>query len=156
MSQNPVLKSTILIIEDKESMAKMLGQTIEAEGYRTLIARDGSTGINLINDERVDLVITDLKLPEKDGLEVLRAVKDKNPLIPVILMTAYGTIETAVSAMKEGAYEFLTKPFDTNHLLVLIKRAMESQRIIAENILLKEEFAEKLGFPKIIGKSQSL
>jgi DNA-binding NtrC family response regulator len=154
--QGSVPKSTILIIEDKESMSKMLGQTIEAEGYRTLIARDGSRGIQLINEERVDLVITDLKLPEKDGLEVLRAVKDKNPLIPVILMTAYGTIETAVSAMKEGAYEFLTKPFDTNHLLLLIKRALESQRMMAEIILLKEEFSEKLGFPKIIGKSPSM
>lgn len=156
MSQAPVLKSTILIIEDKESMARMLEQTIGAEGYRTIVARDGSQGIQLINEERVDLVLTDLKLPKKDGIEVLRAVKEKNHLIPVILMTAYGTIETAVSAMKEGAYEFLTKPFDTSHLLVLIKRALENQRIMAENILLKEEFAEKLGFPRIIGKSPSM
>lgn len=149
-------KSTVLIIEDKESMATMLGQTIEAEGYRTLIARDGTDGIRLINEEKVDLVITDLKLPVKDGLEVLRTVKDKNPLIPVILMTAYGTIESAVAAMKEGAYEFLTKPFDTDHLLVLIKRALENQRMMAENILLKEEFGKKLGFPKIVGKSSSM
>lgn len=153
MSQSSPNKETVLIIEDKDSMAEMLSQTIEAEGYRTLTARDGSSGIQIINEKKIDLVITDLKLPGKDGLEVLRAVKDKNPLVPVILMTAYGTIETAVSAMKEGAYEFLTKPFDTNHLLVLIKRALESQRIIAENMLLKEEFAEKLGFPEIIGKS---
>jgi len=156
MSDGEILKSTILIIEDKESMARMLEQTIEAEGYRTLVARDGDQGIQFINDERVDLVLTDLKLPKKDGIEVLRAVKEKNHLIPVILMTAYGTIETAVSAMKEGAYEFLTKPFDTNHLLVLIKRALEGQRIMAENILLKEAFAEKLGFPRIIGKSPSM
>lgn len=156
MSKNSTFKSTVLIIEDKESMANMLGQTIGAEGYKTLIARDGSDGIRLVNDERVDLVITDLKLPGKDGLEVLRAVKEKNPLIPVILMTAFGSIETAVAAMKEGAYEFLTKPFDTDHLLVLIKRALENQKIITENILLKEEFGRELGFPKIIGKSQAL
>ncbi len=156
MSKNSTFKSTVLIIEDKESMANMLGQTIGAEGYKTLIARDGSDGIRLVNDERVDLVITDLKLPGKDGLDVLRAVKEKNPLIPVILMTAFGSIETAVAAMKEGAYEFLTKPFDTDHLLVLIKRAIENQRIVTENILLKEEFGRELGFPKIIGKSQAL
>lgn len=153
MAQPSPFKSTVLIIEDKESMAGMLGQTIEAEGYRTLIARDGADGIRLINDEKVDLVVTDLKLPGKNGLEVLRAVKEKNPLIPVILITAYGSIETAVAAMKEGAYEFLTKPFDTDHLLVLIKRALENQRALTENIILKEEFAKKLGFPKIIGKS---
>lgn len=156
MSNNSSLKSTVLIIEDKGSMGSMLDQTITAEGYSTILTKDGTDGIRIINEEKVDLVITDLKLPGKDGLEVLRAVKEKNPLIPVILMTAFGSIETAVAAMKEGAYEFLTKPFDTDHLLVLIKRALENQKIMAENILLKEEFGKKLGFPKIIGKSPAM
>ncbi|MEK6691660.1 MAG: sigma-54 dependent transcriptional regulator [Nitrospirota bacterium] len=156
MSNNSSLKSTVLIIEDKGSMGSMLDQTITAEGYSTILTKDGTNGIRIINEEKVDLVITDLKLPGKDGLEVLRAVKEKNPLIPVILMTAFGSIETAVAAMKEGAYEFLTKPFDTDHLLVLIKRALENQKIMAENILLKEEFGKKLGFPKIIGKSPAM
>lgn len=156
MSNNSSLKSTVLIIEDKGSMGSMLDQTITAEGYSTILTKDGTDGIRIINEEKVDLVITDLKLPGKDGLEVLRAVKEKNPLIPVILMTAFGSIETAVAAMKEGAYEFLTKPFDTDHLLVLIKRALENQKIMAEYILLKEEFGKKLGFPKIIGKSPAM
>lgn len=156
MSNNSSLKSTVLIIEDKGSMGSMLDQTITAEGYSTILTKDGTDGIRIINEEKVDLVITDLKLPGKDGIEVLRAVKEKNPLIPVILMTAFGSIETAVAAMKEGAYEFLTKPFDTDHLLVLIKRALENQKIMAENILLKEEFGKKLGFPKIIGKSPAM
>lgn len=156
MSNNSSLKSTVLIIEDKGSMGSMLDQTITAEGYSTILTKDGTDGIRIINEEKVDLVITDLKLPGKDGLEVLRAVKEKNPLIPVILMTAFGSIETAVAAMKEGAYEFLTKPFDTDHLLVLIKRALENQKIMAENILLKEEFGKKIGFPKIIGKSPAM
>ncbi|MBI5199078.1 MAG: sigma-54-dependent Fis family transcriptional regulator [Nitrospirae bacterium] len=156
MSKNSSLKSTVLIIEDMGSMASMLEQTITAEGYRTILTKDGTDGIRIINEEKVDLVITDLKLPGKDGLEILRSAKEKNPLIPVILITAFGSIETAVSAMKEGAYEFLTKPFDTDHLLVLIKRALENQKIMAENILLKEEFGKKLGFPKIIGKSPAM
>lgn len=156
MSKNSSLKSTVLIIEDQGSMASMLEQTITAEGYRTILTKDGTDGIRIINEEKVDLVITDLKLPGKDGLEVLRSAKEKNPLIPVILMTAFGSIETAVAAMKEGAYEFLTKPFGTDHLLVLIKRALENQKIMAENILLKEEFGKKLGFPKIIGKSPAM
>jgi DNA-binding NtrC family response regulator len=144
---------TILVIEDKESMLDMLKQTLEGEGYQVIPAKDGAEGIRKLADERIGLVLTDLKLPKKDGFEVLKAVKQENPLMPVIVMTAFGTIETAVKAVKEGAYDFLTKPFDMEHLLVLIKRALDTTRIAAENILLREEFAEKLGMPKIIGKS---
>jgi two-component system response regulator AtoC len=144
---------TILVIEDKESMLDMLRQTLESEGYKVICAKDGAEGIKKLVDERIGLVLTDLKLPKKDGFDVLKAVKEENPILPVIVMTAFGTIETAVKAVKEGAYDFLTKPFDTDHLLVLIKRALDTTRLAAENILLREEFADKLGMPKIIGKS---
>jgi DNA-binding NtrC family response regulator len=147
---------TILVIEDKDSMLAMLKQTLEAEGYQVIPAHDGAEGIKKLSDERIGLVLTDLKLPKKDGFEVLKAVKQESPLLPVIVMTAFGTIETAVRAVKEGAYDFLTKPFDTEHLLVLIKRALDNSRVAAENILLKAEFADRLGFPKIIGKSRQL
>jgi DNA-binding NtrC family response regulator len=150
------MADTILIIEDKDSMRDMLKQTLEGEGYQVIPARDGSEGIKKLSDEQIGLVLTDLKLPKKDGFDVLRAVKRETPLLPVIVMTAFGTIETAVKAVKEGAYDFLTKPFDTDHLLVLIKRALDATRLAAENILLKEEFAEKLGMPKIIGKSTQM
>ncbi|HUJ16837.1 MAG TPA: sigma-54 dependent transcriptional regulator [Nitrospirota bacterium] len=147
---------TILVIEDKESMLDMLKQTLEAEGYQVITARDGAEGIKKLSDERIGLVLTDLKLPRKDGFEVLKTVNEDNPLLPVIVMTAYGTIEVAVKAVKQGAYDFLTKPFDMDHLLVLIKRALDASRIATENILLKEELAERLGLPKIIGKSTQL
>ena len=147
---------TILVIEDKESMLDMLKQTLEGEGYRVIAARDGAEGIKKLSDERIGLVLTDLKLPKKDGFDVLTAVRDDNPLLPVIVMTAFGTIETAVKAVKQGAYDFLTKPFDTEHLLVLIKRALDTYRIASENILLREELADKLGLPRIIGKSGPL
>ncbi|HAK58890.1 MAG TPA: transcriptional regulator [Nitrospiraceae bacterium] len=147
---------TILVIEDKESMRDMLRQTLEAEGYQVVPAKDGAEGIKKLADESIGLVLTDLKLPKKDGFEVLKAVKADNPLLPVIVMTAYGTIETAVRAVKEGAYDFLTKPFDTDHLLVLIRRAFDAYRMTTENIFLKEEFADRLGLPKIIGKSSQL
>jgi DNA-binding NtrC family response regulator len=150
------MADTILIIEDKDSMRDMLTQTLEAEGYQVISAKDGSEGIRKLSDEQIGLVLTDLKLPKKDGFDVLRAVKQETPLLPVIVMTAFGTIETAVKAVKEGAYDFLTKPFDTDHLLVLIRRALDATRLAAENILLKEEFAEKLGMPKIIGKSAQM
>ncbi len=147
---------TILVIEDKESMLDMLKQTLEAEGYRVIPAKDGAEGIKKLSDERIGVVLTDLKLPKKDGFEVLKAVMEDNPLLPVIVMTAFGTIETAVKAVKQGAYDFLTKPFDTDHLLVLIKRALDGSRIATENILLKDEFADRIGLPRIIGKSAQL
>ena len=147
---------TILVIEDKESMRAMLKQTLEGEGYEVVLAQDGAEGIKKLSDERIGLVLTDLKLPKKDGFEVLKAAKMDNPLLPVIVMTAFGTIETAVRAVKEGAYDFLTKPFDVDHLLVLIRRALDVSRVAAENILLRAEFADRLGLPKIIGKSRNL
>ncbi len=147
------MADTILVIEDKDSMLDMLKQTLEGEGYRVIPAKDGAEGIKKLGDEHIGLVLTDLKLPKKDGFEVLKAAKQEHPLLPVIVMTAFGTIETAVKAVKEGAYDFLTKPFDTDHLLVLVKRALDATRLAAENILLREEFADKLGMPRIIGKS---
>jgi len=147
---------TILVIEDKESMLDMLTQTLEAEGYQVVPAKDGAEGIRKLADGSIALVLTDLKLPKKDGFEVLKAVKEDNPLLPVIVMTAFGTIETAVRAVKQGAYDFLTKPFDMDHLLVLIKRALDTTRVATENILLRSEFSDKLGLPKIIGKSSQL
>ena len=130
---------TILIVEDKDSMAQMLRETLEAEGYRVVLAGDGQDGIRQIRDSRFDLILSDLKLPRKDGIEVLKAARAESQLTPVIMMTAFGTVETAVAAMKEGAFDFITKPFDTDHLLFLIKRALENQRLVTENILLKDE-----------------
>jgi DNA-binding NtrC family response regulator len=137
-------------------MAEMLRETLESEGYKVISATDGAEGIKLLKENRVDLVLTDLKLPKKDGMEVLIASKEENQLIPVIVMTAFGSIEIAVDAMKGGAFDFITKPFDTDHLLVLIKRALENQRLHTENILLKEEFVSRFGFPRIIGKSDKI
>jgi len=132
---------TILVVEDKESMARMLKDALESEGYRVISAGDGTEGVRYLKENRIDLVITDLKLPEKDGIEILKASKEENQFRSVIVMTAFGSIETAVAAMKEGAFDFITKPFDIDHLLMLIKRALETRRLLTENILLKEEIA---------------
>jgi DNA-binding NtrC family response regulator len=147
---------TILVVEDKETMAGMLKETLEAEGYNVISAFDGLKALQFLKEGKIDLVLTDLKLPRKDGIEVLKVSKELNQLRPVIIMTAYGSIETAVSAMKNGAFDFITKPFDTDYLIMLIKRAFETQRLITENIILKEEFALKLGLPRIIGKSEQI
>ncbi|HUJ79131.1 MAG TPA: sigma-54 dependent transcriptional regulator [Nitrospiria bacterium] len=146
----------ILIAEDKESMAKMLMQALEAVDHEPVWAKDGREAIQQLRDNRFDLVVTDLKLPYKDGLAVLEAAKEFSPRTPVILMTAYGTIETAVKAVKEGAYDFLSKPFDPDHLLLLIDKALEKQRLVTENVILREEMAKHLKVPKIIGKSPAM
>lgn len=147
---------SILVIDDKESMRNMLSKTLEAEGYEVDIARDGEIGLEKTREKRFDLVLTDLKLPKMDGLEVLSSIKDSDPETAVIVMTAYGTIETAVQAIKQGAFDFLAKPFDVDHLNVLIQRALENRRLLAENVLLREELAQSLGFTEIIGKSEKM
>ena len=138
---------TILVVEDKESMAQMLKETLELEGYEVVIASDGAEGIKKIKAIKVSLVLTDLKLPKKDGLDVLRASKDENPLIPVIVMTAHGSVETAVHAMKLGAFDFITKPLDTDYLLLLMERALRNQRLVTENLLLKDVLSHRVGIP---------
>jgi putative PEP-CTERM system response regulator len=147
---------SILVIDDKESMRQMLAKTLESEGYEVDVARDGEVGLDKAKEKRFDLVLTDLKLPNMDGLNVLSSFKDLDPEISVIVMTAYGTIETAVQAIKQGAFDFLTKPFDVDHLNVLIQRALENRRLLAENVLLREELAQSLGFTEIIGKSEKM
>ncbi len=133
-------------------MAGMLKATLEGEGFKAVTASDSSSALKKLREERIDLVLTDLKLPGKSGIEVLRASREGDALRPVIVMTAYGSIEGAVQAMRIGAYDFITKPFDTEHLVLLIKRALENQRMVTENILLKEELGQK-SMPVIIGKS---
>jgi len=146
----------VLVIDDKESVRQMLSKTLESEGYEVDLAHDGIDGLRKAKEKRFDLVLTDLKLPRMDGLEVLCSMKELDPDIAVIVMTAYGTIETAVQAIKQGAFEYLAKPFDPDHLNFLIKRALENRRLLAENVLLREELAHNLGYYEIIGKSQKI
>ncbi len=146
--------SSILVVEDKDSVRRMLADTLTTKGHAVEVARNGHSAIEKAKSTRFDLILTDLKLPEMDGLEVLSAIKESDPETPVIVMTAFGTIETAVSAMKRGAFDFLTKPFDPDHLNVLIDRALENRRLLAENSLLRNELATRIGYNQIIGSSQ--
>lgn len=151
--EQPETKGRILIVEDKASMAQMLRETLELEGYEVINAADGEEGIGNIKQSKADAVLTDLKLPKKNGLEVLKASNEENPLVPVIIMTAFGSIDTAVKAMKSGAYDFITKPIDIDRLNIILKRALKNRRLITENLLLKEEFAHQLSIPQIVGTS---
>lgn len=149
-------RDNILICEDKESMADMLRQTLHDAGYDVTVARDGEEACKLFSKGRFDLVLTDLKLPKQDGIAVLKFIKEDSSMVPVIVMTAFGTIETAVAAMKLGASDFIAKPFDTDHLMLLIKRALETKKIYRENMLLRDEFSSTYRMPIIIGKSSQI
>ncbi len=128
----------------------------QAEGFETAWAENGREGMAKVKKGRFDLVVSDLKLPYHTGLEILEFVKENHPMVPVILMTAFGSIETAVKAVKEGAFDFITKPFEPDHLILLVKKALETQKLMTENMILKEEYSDNLEFPKIIGKSPKL
>src|SRR3989441_6499677 len=146
----------ILLVEDKDSLRQMLRLTLQNAGHSVDEARDGAEARRRLNDHRYNLVLTDLKMPRADGLEVLRAAKSADSDTAVIMLTAYGTIDEAVQAMKEGAYEFLQKPVDSRHLLLLVQRALEETRLRAENVLLKDDYARRYGFPRIIGDSSAM
>ncbi|HUK89841.1 MAG TPA: sigma 54-interacting transcriptional regulator, partial [Blastocatellia bacterium] len=148
--------SEILLVEDKDSLRQMLRMTLDSAGYSVDEACDGAEARRKLNSSRYRLVITDLKMPRADGLEVLRAAKSADADTAVIVLTAYGTIDEAVMAMKDGAYEFLQKPVDSRHLLLLVEHALEESRLRVENVLLRQEYADRYGFPKIIGDSQAM
>lgn len=148
--------SSILVIEDKDSMREMLRQTLGEEGYEVETATDGADGVKKAEGKPYDLVLTDMKMPEMGGLEVLSRIKEINEETAVIVMTAFGTIETAVEAMKKGAYDFLPKPFDSDHMLVLVEKALKNQRVVAENEILRAELDDRLGMGEIIGNNQKM
>src|SRR5437868_12759752 len=146
----------ILLVEDKESLRRVLRLTLEHAGYSVTEAADAREAINEIGRVPHKIVLTDLRMPNGSGLDVLRAAKNADNDIPVIVMTAYGSIDEAVQAMKDGAHDFLQKPVDSNHLLLLIERALEQVRLRTENILLREEWSRRYGFPRIVGESEAI
>ena len=146
----------ILLVEDKESLRAVLKKTLEAEGFGVEEAPDGRAAVDKIRRDRYAMVLTDLRLPGVSGHEVLTAAQSADPEMPVILMTAYGTIRDAVSAMKAGAYDYLEKPVDADHLLALVRRALDHRSLLHENVLLKERFSQELDVPEILGESAAL
>ena len=145
----------ILIVEDKDSLRTMLRHALERQGHAVLEARDQPEAVRMLQHSPA-IVLSDLRLPEGDGFGVLRASKEFDADTPVIVMTAYGSIEDAVAAMKEGALDFLAKPVDPDHLALLVARALEQRRMVTENLLLKEELAVRRGAPQLVGEDLSL
>jgi len=146
----------LLLVEDKGELRAMMRKALERAGYSVDEAPDGSAAIQKVRARRYLLVITDLKMPGASGLDVLRESKQADATIPVLLLTAYGSVEEAVSAMKEGAFDFLQKPVDLDHLKLLVKRAAQQQELMRENLLLRAEYAARYGFPQIVGEHASI
>jgi len=148
--------STILIVEDEQKMLRLLELNLAEEGYATLAAPDAETGLKLLRQEKIDLVLTDLKLPGMDGLEFLQAVKRSNAPMPVILMTAYGTVETAIEAMKAGASDYVLKPFSMEEIKLIIGKELDVRRLREENRDLREALGERYRFENIVGQSAKM
>jgi len=146
----------VLIVEDKDSLRTMLRHALEGHGHTVLEARDETEAIEQLRQTRPVVVLTDLKLPVGDGFGVLRAAKELDPDLQVVVMTAYGSIQDAVTAMKDGAMDFLAKPIDPDHLLLMVGRAIAQRRMLTEYFILKEELAERRGAPRIIGEDAKL
>jgi DNA-binding NtrC family response regulator len=134
----------ILIVDDEPDMLKLLSMTIQRKTpYQVTVTNNPIEALELAKKGDFDLVITDLKMPGLDGIELLRAVKSLNPDTPVIMMTAYGTVESASEAMEKGGFDFITKPFRIEHILFTIDRAMKWIKLQQENKLLREQLQKK-------------
>src|SRR6266576_6502929 len=146
----------ILLVEDKDTLRRVLRLTLENAGYTVTEAVDARAAMMEIARAPHRVVLTDLRMPHGSGLDVLHAARAADSDIPVIVMTGFGSIDEAVQAMKDGAHDFLQKPVDSNHLLLLVERALEQTRLRTENVLLREEWSRRYGFPRIIGESDAI
>lgn len=146
----------ILVIDDEQSMVDVIGEMLHREDIKVYQTTSGSEALEIIGGKPLDAVICDIKMSPIDGMEVLRETKKINPQASFVMITAYGSIESAVECMRAGAYDYITKPFAMEELRLLVKRALEHQRLLKENLVLKEEVREKYHFDNIVGKSEAM
>jgi DNA-binding NtrC family response regulator len=147
------MMDTILIVEDKKSMADMLAKAFGMDGFAVKCAHTIKDGIVFLRNGGISVIVTDLRLPDGDGMEIIHAAKSSYPMLPVVVMTAYGSIETAVKAVKEGAYDFITKPFDPEHLLRIVKRALAEKNLQRGAAPLNKTYERLSGSIELIGAS---
>jgi DNA-binding NtrC family response regulator len=147
------MSTKVLVVDDKQMMRDSVGTILQRAGYQVFAAGDGNTALDLMARHRPAAVITDLKMPEMDGLELLSRLRAADDSLPVVLMTAYGTVDAAVMAMKKGAFDFVQKPFEGEHLMMTIRRAVEHRRLRQENAVLRINNNAYEGTPELIGKS---
>ncbi|MCK4575340.1 sigma-54-dependent Fis family transcriptional regulator, partial [candidate division WOR-3 bacterium] len=145
-----------LIVEDKESFREYIKEVLKTGGFNVFDTDTGKEAMELFKSKNIDLVLLDLRLPGKDGISIAKEIKKIDKTVPIIILTAYGTINNAVTAIKLGVYDFIEKPVDPDRLLYLVERATREQQLLRENIILREELSKMYGFSRIIGKSKEL
>jgi DNA-binding NtrC family response regulator len=150
------MSASILLIEDEKIMRISLADMLKAEGYTVFAAPDGAGGFAALKQGDFSLVITDVRLPDVSGIALLKETIRENPSIPVIIITAYGSIDDAVEAMRQGAFDYITKPFSPAEMLIAVKRAVEARLLTEENLRLKKDISELLNFPNIVAESRSM
>ena len=147
---------TVLIVDDEKNYPRILGAVLEEEGFEVLTANSGAEALEELHASDIDLVLTDMKMPEMDGIDLLAKIKAGNPQLPVIMMTAHGTVDKAVEAMEKGAYSYLLKPFDNDRLIIYVNKAVAIYRVIKENRRLRSAVTNRYSFGNIIGKSKPM
>jgi two-component system response regulator HydG len=147
---------TILIADDEENHRLMLRAHLEQEGFATVEASDGQDAIATVRERGVDLILMDMRMPRIDGMEALSRIKEINPAVPVIMMTAYGSIDSAVKALQAGAEDYLTKPLDINELMIKVHKTFRYHQLEEENVLYRERLGIRFDFSSIIGKSAKM
>ena len=146
----------ILVIDDEETFRTTLATVLRDEGYETAEARDGATAIQRLQEAPPDVAICDIRMPDLDGIELLGKIKEISPATEVIMVTAFGTLETAVEAMRLGAYDYITKPFMFDDVIFRIRRLLDGRRLVSENTTLRRQFSESREFQKIVGQSDAM
>ena len=146
----------ILVVDDDASLRRVLEYNLSKEGYAVLTADSGEKALAMLDAERVDVLITDIKMPGMDGMDLLRRVRQTSPETQVIVITAFGTIEMAVEAMKAGAFEYVTKPFNRDELALAVRKALRLKSLEHDNARLRREVGKKYGFENIVGDSPLL
>jgi len=150
------MNATILIVDDEKNLREGIAEALQSPDRRIFLAENGFQAEEIIRTNAVDLVLSDLKMPSMNGLELLRRVQAISPTTIFIIMTAYGSVDTAVKAIKEGAYDYLTKPINIDQLELLLARALKSRELEAENIYLKEQLEKRFGLENMIGHSRAM
>jgi two-component system response regulator PilR (NtrC family) len=150
------MKSRILVVDDEESIREFLDIMLRKEGYEVTSAEDGAKALDMIKKKTFDLVISDLQMPNLTGIELLRQVRDSYPDLLFMMITAFGTTETAVEAMKLGAYDYITKPFKIDEVRINIANALRSRNLEVENRTLKKELTKEYSFQNLVGNSDAM
>ena len=148
--------ASILVVDDDPALLNSLKEILEAEGYEVTAAADGESGLRRLKEQAFDLVLSDLALPGLDGMELLKYLQREAPAVPCIIITGYGTIANAVSAMHQGAYDYFTKPVDPTELRLVVARALEHRRLKWENLHLKKQLHRRYGFANMVGTSDGI